>query len=420
MTVIILVLMVLSILSLLYIIRLRRIVNELSEREKAQPGRIQGTESHAQSMLSSMDLGAIVDKSIGIVRFDANHRLVYVNEVFTSMHETVAAESIGKDIAEVLGINSKISAPTLESIKGDEIWKGEIRGQKKNFKNYWSGAVVLPEKDGSGQYKGSLLLLVDITTQKKSSMLSERERRLTGFKQIVKGMAHEINNPLTIISTQAEHLLRRIDSHKLDCDSLAKGLEKILITAMRISKIVQSMNFLSQGDIEQSEINIESIEEVVNAALALNHQRIARCAIDVQIDWGRCQTKTILSHRVGLTHVIACVIENSIDEIVERGIAQPWIRIAMEFITGPMDNDIIRILISDPGNGIDAAYRDHLMEPFFTTRDVGEGKGLGLSFSQHIMELMGGRIYYEDQSVNTTFVLEFPCCSPERQTSKVS
>jgi C4-dicarboxylate-specific signal transduction histidine kinase len=95
------------------------------------------------------------------------------------------------------------------------------------------------------------------------------------------------------------------------------------------------------------------------------------------------------------------LINNSFQAIGNS--AHPWIRIKCEDLS-----DSYRISIIDSGTGVDPKFRSKLFQPFFTTKEIGVGTGLGLGISKGIIEEHQGRLYYDDDALNTTFVIELP------------
>ena len=95
------------------------------------------------------------------------------------------------------------------------------------------------------------------------------------------------------------------------------------------------------------------------------------------------------------------LLNNCLDAI--RTMTQPWIEIGIE-----KRGDLIEISITDSGHGIPEHIANRMMEPFFTTKEVGRGTGLGLAISRGIIEDHQGRFYYDHESANTRFVLALP------------
>lgn len=109
-----------------------------------------------------------------------------------------------------------------------------------------------------------------------------------------------------------------------------------------------------------------------------------------------------------MSQVILNLISNAIDAIESRPEgdkenSEKWIK-----IHGELDKHLLRLFVVDSGPGIPAAIRDRIMNPFFTTKEVGKGTGLGLSLSKGIAEDHGGDLILDSSAPHTSFILELP------------
>ncbi len=104
-----------------------------------------------------------------------------------------------------------------------------------------------------------------------------------------------------------------------------------------------------------------------------------------------------------ISQVLLNLLNNSFDAIEER--AEKWIRVRFEINS---NKKILIIKVTDSGDGIPNEIVHKMMNPFFTTKDIGKGTGLGLSISKGIIEEHGGHLIYNAQSKNTEFVVELP------------
>jgi signal transduction histidine kinase len=109
----------------------------------------------------------------------------------------------------------------------------------------------------------------------------------------------------------------------------------------------------------------------------------------------------ILCRPVEISQVILNLINNSYQATFSY--PHPWIKIKMEDL-----GDTYRVQVIDCGEKISPAIRQKLFQPFFTTKDIGVGTGLGLSISRGIVEEHHGKLYYQDEAPNTTFVIDIP------------
>jgi PAS domain S-box-containing protein len=221
--------------------------------------------------------------------------------------------------------------------------------------------------------------------------------RLSSLGVLTSGIAHEINNPLAVIQGKTALLLKRIKEGSIDKSSLPDDIQKIHDTCLRITKIIQGMQALSRdskGDpfvaIRISEL-IERMVELCGDRIRHHHIHINVTCDDVIYIQGRAE-------QVG--QVILNILNNSIDAIADSPVRE--ISISVTRLVNK-----IQVHISDSGSGIPEELRDRIMEPFFTTKDVGKGTGLGLSISRGIMEAHRGQLTV-GHGLPTTFFLEFP------------
>lgn len=228
------------------------------------------------------------------------------------------------------------------------------------------------------------------------------EERLNRFAQSEKlhslgklafGVAHEINNPLSNVSINTE-LLRDDLKNEIHFPHYEKRLSAIERNVERASKIARELLFFStnkESDFQQTDIN-----EVIKSTLELIGSR--RKAYDINIHL--MATETIPAIPWKLEEVFLNIIINAMDSMPNGG------GISIE----TKDNhDQLQVIVNDKGIGIQSEDLPHVLDPFFTTKDVGKGTGLGLSICFGIMEMHGGSIELNSTpGKGTKVVLTFP------------
>ncbi|MEK6554846.1 MAG: CHASE domain-containing protein, partial [Bdellovibrionota bacterium] len=255
-----------------------------------------------------------------------------------------------------------------------------------------------------GQRVGHVCVAIDQTQQKEQALLLEKERarmvesaKMASLGEMAGGMAHEINNPLTIILARSEQL-RRMQFEKITREFINEQTAKIESTAQRIAKIVRGLRAFSRNA-ENDEMVPSSIKSIMDDTLSLCSEKIKINHINLSVsdlkDW------QILCRPSEISQVLLNLITNAFDAI--SGQPDPWIRIEVHVNSG---NLVIRV--TDSGTGIPFQVADKIMTPFFTTKEVGKGTGLGLSISKGIVELHGGSLRLDRQNANTSFVIELP------------
>jgi C4-dicarboxylate-specific signal transduction histidine kinase len=187
------------------------------------------------------------------------------------------------------------------------------------------------------------------------------------------GIAHEINNPLTIIYGKNYQIRKMASDASPPNEKIIKLSNDIEKTVGRISGIVKGLkNFSRDGANDTFEQ--KSVKEMIEETLSFCSGRFLHHSVNLQV--GEIPERLILECRpVQISQVLLNLLGNAFDAI--QGLSEKWVRIeACEH------GNCIEISVTDCGNGIPEPLREKIMEPFFTTKDVGKGTGLGLSISQ--------------------------------------
>ena len=213
------------------------------------------------------------------------------------------------------------------------------------------------------------------------------------------GIAHEINNPLQVLSTHISLMKKQLNGIKETPDRVLKSLEQMDETVTRISKLVKSLKNLSRN-VESENLSTFLLSSVFEDLLSVSSQKLKHLNIDLKIQ-GDTNIK-VHGQIVPLSQVFINLINNAIDAIGNHD--NKWIKI--DIFNNDGNKNIITL--TDSGLGIPKDVTQKIMLPFFTTKDPGKGTGLGLSISTSLIEKMGGRLYYDISSFNTKFIIELP------------
>ncbi len=239
------------------------------------------------------------------------------------------------------------------------------------------------------QYQGKphvLTIARDITEKRRSAQelahqresLYQREK-LAALGSLLAGVAHELNNPLSVVVARAVLLEER------GAPATQAAAVKIRNAAERCARIVRT--FLAMARQQQPERVPVAINDVVSAALDITGYAIRTSSIDVQLDLAK-DIPLILADADQLHQVVLNLIINAQQSLQEQP-APRWIRVASRF--DPVAG-VIRITVSDNGPGIPSHLRARVFEPFFTTKPIGIGTGVGLAVSLGIVEAHGGTL----------------------------
>lgn len=211
------------------------------------------------------------------------------------------------------------------------------------------------------------------------------------------GIAHEINNPLAVIQARTTQLLR-IYKNPEKQKELADGLQQILYTSERINKTIQGVrDFVHQdGNAPSSEMNLKDLFDDV---LAFCGQRMKNHGVNLRF-YGLEKYK-VSGHKIQLEQVILNLLNNSFDAI--EFLSDKWIEVSCQ-----QKDDHIQLFFKDSGLGIPPEIASRMMEPFFSTKDIGKGTGLGLALAKGIVEKHGGTLEYLENCPHTTFLMQLP------------
>lgn len=231
-----------------------------------------------------------------------------------------------------------------------------------------------------------------------SYVTSLHNSKMASVGEMTGSIAHEINNPLTILYGASHRLQELIKKEDLNLELANKQILKIIDMTNRIDKIVKGMKSISRNS-ESDPLDPVKLHLLIMNVKSLSKERFKTGKIKFEI--GEVPDLTINCRLSQIEQVLINLLNNSYDAIID--FPNKWVRIHFK-----EQNDKLLIIVTDCGGGIPANIAEKLMTPFFTTKEVGKGTGLGLSISGKIIEEHEGRMYYNSESQNTSFIIELP------------
>jgi two-component system NtrC family sensor kinase len=294
----------------------------------------------------------------------------------------------------------------LPSVSRGEPFHTEVTDQCKD------GSTLEVEVYGIPMlYQGKAHMLTisrDITEKKRAAeelirqreMLHQREK-LAALGSLLAGVAHELNNPLSVVVARAAILEER------DEPVTREAASKIRAAAERCARIVRT--FLAMARQQQPERVPVAIGEVVSAALDITGYALKTSGVEVKLDLDE-HAPPVLADADQLHQVFMNLIINAQQALQEHA---PPRRLTLTSRFSPSAN-VIRITVADNGPGIPEAVRKRIFEPYFTTKPVGMGTGVGLAVCLGIVEAHGGTLTVQSgQGTGTIFTIVLPAGSLE-------
>lgn len=242
--------------------------------------------------------------------------------------------------------------------------------------------TAVPLRSGNDADGGLLLILADVSNQVALQESLIQSEKLSAIGEIVAGVAHELNNPLTGILGYAQ-LLSAAQTDPI----LRSRLDHIMTEAERCRRIVQ--NLLSFARRHESERSPQDVNELVRTVLSLREYQLRVDGILIGLELAEGLPQLMVD-----PHELERVFLNLVNN-AQQALAEVTDREKKIGIRSYLRDKNVHISFSDNGPGIPSNVQSKVFDPFFTTKGVGQGTGLGLSVSYGVIRSHGGRILLE-------------------------
>jgi len=250
-----------------------------------------------------------------------------------------------------------------------------------------------PILDQNGNIKMTVGISRDITEKIEYEQKSFASSKMASLGEMAGGIAHEINNPIGIIMGKSMQMKRQNPDSKARSD-----FDMIIRSAERVAKIVEGLrNFCQQDD--RQLFNEFKVIDVIDETLTYCHGRLNNLGISLKMDIP--ENLMMSGKRVQISQILLNLLNNAIDEI--QSIDERWIKIS----ANKKDN-FTEIRVQDSGHGVSPELESKVMQPFFTTKELGKGMGLGLSVSFAIAKHHGGELLLDRGVSPSCFLLRIP------------
>jgi C4-dicarboxylate-specific signal transduction histidine kinase len=223
-------------------------------------------------------------------------------------------------------------------------------------------------------------------------------QKMSALGEMAAGVAHEINNPLTVVSLAVSSLNEKIANGITEPAALQKDVIRIRNSSQRIAKIVGGLRHFSR-DAGNDPLEPTPAKEILQETLQFCQQRFTASKIQLRTE-NIESTARIHCRSTQISQVLLSLLNNAHDAVLRS--ADPWVKVSIR-----EQNGHVELCVTDSGPGIPSQVREKIFQPFFTTKEIGKGTGLGLSVAKGVIESQGGQLYLDESSPNTRFVIRF-------------
>ncbi|WP_297833034.1 ATP-binding protein, partial [Pseudomonas sp.] len=244
----------------------------------------------------------------------------------------------------------------------------------------------------------------DNTEMRRTQMQLTQSAKMATLGEMATGLAHEINQPLHVMSMAVVNVLKRLSNGDIQVDYLTEKLNRIDAQVKRAARVVDHMRVFGR----RSEIEQQLFDPVlaVEGTVAMLTEGMKGKGVELRVSV-LDEPVQVRGHVDQLEQVLINLMVNARDALLSKREAdhdfQPWIALQVE-----RDEQTVWLSVEDNGSGIDPRLVERIFEPFFTTKPVGVGTGLGLSVSYGIVEQMGGRLSVTNAADGARFRIALP------------
>ena len=366
-----------------------------------------------------------------VITLDSSSRIVGWNPGAEKLFGYSQGEAQGRKTIDLIGssdVEEQIRAFTSQTMSGQGVPPTEVVRYRKDGMPVNAILSSSPIITGN-QVRGIVVIFTDLTERKRTEeelrikeMQLIHAGRLSSLGEMATGVAHEINQPLAIISLAAEGRLRDIHSGRFDMSILPQELEDILKNVRRIDRIITHMRTFARRTGEWEWVDPEDV--LSNVFILLGEQfRMHQISVSHQIENGLPSIKVDANQLeqvfVNILTNARQVLDQKEGEVVESGGAFTKRLICSVSSKRQQKQQYVIFEFADNAFGVSDELKERVFDPFFTTKEAGQGTGLGLSIAYSIAtQALGGKIWVEDNEIGgASFKVALPVVKEVRGES---
>jgi two-component system NtrC family sensor kinase len=361
-------------------------------------------------LLKEFNESIIESINVGLLAVDLEGRVTRLNSALEEILDLSRAQAVGERVENLF---SEDFTDTLRQVLGNDRWRlKEIRNIYKLHTATFAGRplvlniAIAPLQDSQEQ-TGALVVLEDVSSRVRLEEQLQQREKLSSIGLLAAGVAHEVNTPLTGVSSYTQMLLSML----AETDPKHALLLKVRRQAERATNIVNNLlNFSRTGD--ATEFTALDISRVLDDTLQLLEPQLRGNRIEIVRGYDP-DSPPVFGNSGKLQQVFTNLLLNARDAIPAGG--------SIKIATMPTDDHSLTIEVSDTGIGIDPENVAKIYDPFYTTKGVGRGTGLGLAVSYGIVQEHSGHISVESiPGQGTIFRITLPTMNARARLQAVA
>lgn len=338
--------------------------------------------------------------TIGVLVINLSGRITNWNSALELIYGLPREKAIGQRVSEVFDpevlrkLREMMTASNWQTGEQANIYK--LRARSFDKRDLILNVSLAPLQSRHEEFEGTLVAIEDVTERIRLEEQLRQNDKLSSIGLLAAGVAHEVNTPLTGISSYSQMLMQQIP----ESDSRHQLLQKIYRQTSRASSIVNNLlNFSRVSDARMISIDLN---QVLDDTIQLLESQLHNTRIEVLREYAG-DLPAAPGNAPKLQQVFMNLILNARDAMPNGGELR---------ISTACEDDSIVIAFRDTGEGIPAEHLSRIYDPFFTTKQIGKGTGLGLAVSYGIVQDHGGRITVESlPGEGTLFQITLPLAS---------
>lgn len=361
-------------------------------REKA--GELDRLRQFSENVIESL--------SDGLAVMDLDDRIVRWNAGFERLHGVPRAEAIGRSLDEVFDADfvTRLNMARAERPSGAELYRVPLLSRHGERRRLRVKAATAPLLTSAGRISGTMLIVVDSTARAQLEEQLQLSEKMASIGLLAAGVAHEVNTPLTGISSFTQMLLEDADPD----DPKTRLLEKIEHQTFRAARIVNGLLNLARPRRTDTTGPVD-VNAVIGDVLVLLEHQLEAGNVKVRRELAN-PPPVVQGVEFKMQQVFLNLFLNARDAMPSGG----WLA-----VDSRVEDGAAVVEVSDTGAGISPEHLSRIYDPFFTTKTAGQGTGLGLSVTYGVVQEHHGTIDCASRPGHgTRFTLTLPLAAPDR------